>query len=120
MGLKIPPLKSLVVIREVATRYFFYPALTFMIYSYKTREPFFYLPLEAMKDACMPLSFHFEVSAKWFLKTLFQQVYVSFNVAAPKIVSENDQEIPQSQTADNPMAPRGRSTQPSGDTRKTN
>ena len=30
----------------------------------------------------------------------------------PKIVSEYDQEIPQSQTADNPVAPRGRATQP--------
>ena len=28
-----------------------------------------------------------------------------------KIVSEYDQEIPQSQTADNPMAPRGRAAQ---------
>ena len=37
-----------------------------------------------------------------------------------KIVSEYDQEIPQSQTADNPMVPRGRSAQPSRDTRKTN
>ena len=37
-----------------------------------------------------------------------------------EIVSEYDQEIPQSQTADNPMAPRGRATQPSRDTRKTN
>ena len=37
-----------------------------------------------------------------------------------KIVSEYDQEIPQSQSADNPMAPRGRATQPSRDTRKTN
>ena len=36
-----------------------------------------------------------------------------------KIVSKYDQEIPQSQTADNPMAPRGRATQPSRDTRKT-
>ena len=36
------------------------------------------------------------------------------------IVSEYDQEIPQSQTADNPMVPRGRATQPSRDTRKTN
>ena len=32
-----------------------------------------------------------------------------------KIVSEYDQEIPQSQTADNPVAPRGRATQPSQD-----
>ena len=37
-----------------------------------------------------------------------------------KIVSEYDQEIPQSQTADNPVAPLGRATQPSRDTRKTN
>ena len=37
-----------------------------------------------------------------------------------KKVSEYDQEIPQSQTADNPVAPRGRAAQPSQDTRKTN
>ena len=37
-----------------------------------------------------------------------------------KKVSEYDQEIPQSQTADNPMAPRGRAAQPSRDTGKTN
>ena len=37
-----------------------------------------------------------------------------------KIVSEYDQEIPQSQTADKPMALRGRAAQPSRDTRKTN
>ena len=37
-----------------------------------------------------------------------------------KIVSEYDQEIPQSQTAANPVAPRGRAAQPSQDTRKTN
>ena len=43
-----------------------------------------------------------------------------------KIVSEYDQEIPQSQTADNPVAPRGRpvaprgrAAQPSRDTGKT-
>ena len=35
-------------------------------------------------------------------------------------VSEYDQEIPQSQTADNPVAPQGRAAQPSRDTRKTN
>ena len=34
--------------------------------------------------------------------------------------SEYDQEIPQSQTADNPMAPRERAAQPPRDTRKTN
>ena len=37
-----------------------------------------------------------------------------------KIVSEYDKEIPLSQTADNPVAPRGRAAQPSRDTRKTN
>ena len=37
-----------------------------------------------------------------------------------KIVSEYDQEITQSQTADNPVASRGRAAQPSRDTRKTN
>ena len=37
-----------------------------------------------------------------------------------KIVSEYDQEIPQSQAADNPLAPRGRAAQPPRDTRKTN
>ena len=37
-----------------------------------------------------------------------------------KIVSEYDQEIPQSQAADNPVAPRGKAAQPLRDTRKTN
>ena len=37
-----------------------------------------------------------------------------------KIVSEYDQEIPQSQTTDNPVAPQGRAAQPSQDTGKTN
>ena len=37
-----------------------------------------------------------------------------------KIVSEYDKEIPQSQTADSPVAPQGRAAQPSRDTRKTN
>ena len=37
-----------------------------------------------------------------------------------EIVSEYDQEQPQSQTADSPVAPRGRAAQPSRDTRKTN
>ena len=45
---------------------------------------------------------------------------LSANSDRPKIVSEYDQEIPQSQTTDNPMTPRGRATQPSQDTKKTN
>ena len=36
------------------------------------------------------------------------------------MLSEYDQEISKSQTADNPMAPRGRAAQPSRDTRWTN
>ena len=47
------------------------------------------------------------INLEWFI------VYI-------KIVSEYDQEIPQSQTADNLVAPRGRAAQPSRDTRKTN
>ena len=39
---------------------------------------------------------------------------------SPKIVSDYDQKIPQSHTADNPKAPRVRATQPSRDTRETN
>ena len=36
------------------------------------------------------------------------------------MLSEYDQEIQKSQTADKPMTPRERTTQPSRDTRKTN
>ena len=45
------------------------------------------------------------LQAYWVSKT-------SCNLLAKK-VSENDQEIPQSQTTDNPVAPRGRAAQPS-------
>ena len=44
--------------------------------------------------------------------------FLSSGVAA-KIVSEYDQEIPRSQTADKPMEPRGRATQQSINTSKT-
>ena len=43
-----------------------------------------------------------------------------FLVVLLKILSEYDQEIPQSQTADTPMAPRGSAIQQSRDTRNTN
>ena len=46
--------------------------------------------------------------------------HLYFTSCLHEIVSEYDQEIPQSQTADNPMAPRGRATQSSRDTRETN
>ena len=53
--------------------------------------------------------------------TKFRQNYpICESADVSKIVSEYDQEIPQSQTTDNPMSPRGRATQPSRDTRKTN
>ena len=52
--------------------------------------------------------------------TLNYQNILTLDFSVQKIASEYDQEIPQSQTADNPMAPRGRSAQPSRDTRKTN
>ena len=49
------------------------------------------------------------------------RVYLSYDIRITlKKVSEYDQEIPQSQTADNPMALQGRATQPSRDTRKAN
>ena len=41
-------------------------------------------------------------------------------ITVGKTVREYDQEIPQSQTADNPDAPGGRAAQPSRNTRKTN
>ena len=44
---------------------------------------------------------------------------MSESTLVTKIVSEYDQEIPQSQTADNPLAPRGRAAQPPRNTRKT-
>ena len=50
---------------------------------------------------------------------LRQEDFLMFLVIE-KIVSEYDQEIPQSQTADNPVISRGRAAQPSRDTRKTN
>ena len=53
---------------------------------------------------------HVHILSTSFLQMLFDK----------KKVSEYDQEIPQSQTADNPMAPRGRAAQPSRDIRKTN
>ena len=40
-------------------------------------------------------------------------MYADDIVLLSKIVSEYDQEIPQSQTADNPVAPQGRAAQPS-------
>ena len=52
--------------------------------------------------------------AKWITSVNLTDMHTE------KIVSGYDQEIPKSQSADNPVAPRGRATQPSQDTRKTN
>ena len=60
------------------------------------------------------------VSAEKCLKFLTKRNAGGYDFDRSKIVSEYDQEIPQSQTADNPLAPRGRAAQPSQDTRKTN
>ena len=54
-----------------------------------------------------------------FIQLLHEFYHVRF-IMNLKMVSEYDQEIPQSQTADNPIALQGRATQPSRDTRKTN
>ena len=60
------------------------------------------------------------------LSLLYQTMSITFSYhtipkhGTKKIVSEYDQEIPQAQTADKPKAPRGRATQQSRDTRKTN
>ena len=43
----------------------------------------------------------------------YLHVHLDIKQSKPKIVSEYDQDIPQSQTADNPMAPQGRVAQPS-------
>ena len=51
---------------------------------------------------------------------MFNSIYHMTFRLLRKIVSEYDQEIPQSQTADNPLASRGRGARPSRDTRKTN
>ena len=52
--------------------------------------------------------------------TVFCSLNNSLSVAFYFKNSEYDQEIPQSQTADKPMAPRGRVIQQSRETRKTN
>ena len=49
-----------------------------------------------------------------------QNDHTDLMICTKKIVSEYDKEIPQSQTADNPVAPPGRAAQPSRDTRKKN
>ena len=68
------------------------------------------------------LNFNDESHIKWKKvdEHILQLYKPQLDGALLKIVSEYDQEIPQSQTADYPVAPRGRADQPSRDTRKTN
>ena len=54
----------------------------------------------------------------WDIESIYEEILYLY--VAPKIVSAYDQEIPQSQTADYPVAPRGIAVQLSRDTRKTN
>ena len=54
-----------------------------------------------------------------FNNTRARMLYSYYHMTL-RIVSEYDQEIPQSQTADTSVAPRGRAAQPPRDTRKTN
>ena len=49
---------------------------------------------------------------KYGLYSFVLRCFKVFGTSSTKKVSEYDQEIPQSQTADNPMAPRGRAAQP--------
>ena len=56
------------------------------------------------------------MARKWYLKHCYMHS-VELNTVmspAPKIVSEYDQEIPQSQTADNHLVPRGRAASSNG------
>ena len=74
-------------------------------------------------DFCR-LSYFPYISVKICLthKTVINCRYARHNrmVFTIKIVNEYDQEIPQSQTVDNPAAPRGWAAQPPRDTRETN
>ena len=70
-------------------------------------------------ETASPLRMKFDINI-----STYHVGFILYNTPPPqlfsKIVSEYDQEIPQSQTADNPMAPQGRATQPPRDTRETN
>ena len=61
-----------------------------------------------------------ELDVIYYFSSHCRLIYPLHLFLTSKIVSEYDQEIPQSQTADNPVEPRGRAAQPSRDTRKTN
>ena len=72
---------------------------------------------------CISVMLLFSLCLRLFLSNNMHHILTLFSLINcrkhPQIVSEYDQEILQSQTADNPVAPRGRVAQPSRDTRKT-
>ena len=73
---------------------------------------------------CEPFSlFHQTIDSLFLCGNVLHKLEILYlsltRLCFKRIVSEYDQEIPQSQTADNPVAPQGRAAQPSRDTRKT-
>ena len=73
---------------------------------------------------CEPFSlFHQTVDSLFLCGNVLHKLEILYSsltrLCFKSIVNEYDQEIPQSQTADNPVAPRGRAAQPSRGTRKT-
>ena len=76
----------------------------------RAKQAFLFVPLAVRFHTLAYPLFHFTLQQnRWY-----------DSILNTKAVSEYDQEIPQSQTADNPMAPQERATQPSRDTKKAN
>ena len=67
----------------------------------------------------MPFDYHL-LCFKFSQFDMVTEVFHTYKLYTSEIVREYDQEIPQSQIADNPMASRGTAAQPSRDTKKTN
>ena len=65
-------------------------------------------------DVCSSLKCHpcYHDKKPFFLYEIIIEVIFFLHTSISFIVSEYDQEIPQSQTADSPVAPRGRAAQP--------
>ena len=59
-----------------------------------------------------------ELKERWYQSSALWAAKLCQVPGSPKIVSEYNQEILQSQTTDNPMALPGRAAQPSRDTKK--
>ena len=76
-----------------------HPETYFEIYTKQVSCPLVFL----FKHLKLPTSIR-------ILITIGQIVYIYMTAISPEIVSESDPEKTQSQTADKPMAPRGRAT----------